>query len=117
MTIDTHTNQSMANNSVTLWMGASMADRTTRRSTKAALGTDADDIEAAVEVSNTVTNSPNPNVMSDICAMNIDAVDMKSAVPSILMLQPIGRTNRVTRGSICSLSFMQRNVIGSAAAL
>lgn len=107
----------MANKSVTLCTGASIADRTTRRSTKAALGTDADDIDAAVEVSSTVTNSPKPNTMPDICAMNIDAIDMKSAVPSILMLQPIGRTNRVIRGSMRSLSFMQRNVIGRAAAL
>lgn len=44
-------------------MGASMADKTTNNSTRAALGTDADDIEAAVEVNKTVTNSPNPKVI------------------------------------------------------
>lgn len=114
---NTHTNQSMANNRVTLLTGASIAVRTTKSSTNAALGTDADDIDAAVDVNSTVTNSPKPNDMLAICAMNIDAIDIKSAVPSILMLIPIGKTNRVIRGSIPNLSFMQRNVIGSAAAL
>lgn len=107
----------MVNNKVTSVIGASIADRTTNSRTRAALGTDADDIEAAVDVNNTVTNSPNPSVMPLICAMNIEATDINSAVPSMLMLQPIGRTNRVIRGSMRSLSFMERNVMGSAAAL
>lgn len=47
---DTHTNQSMANSRETSWTGASIALRTTRRRTNAALGTDADDTLAAVEV-------------------------------------------------------------------
>lgn len=42
---------------------------------------------------------------------------MKRAVPSMLMLQPMGRTKRVMRGSMRSFSFMQRNVSGRAAAL
>lgn len=107
----------MVNNKVTSVIGASIADRTTNNRTRAALGTDADDMEAAVDVSKTVTNSPKPNVIPLIWAMNMEATDMKSAVPSMLMLQPIGRTNRVIRGSMRSLSFMERNVIGSAAAL
>lgn len=107
----------MANKSVTSCTGASMADSTTNSNTNAALGTDADDIDAAVDVNNTVTNSPKPNVIPLICAIKIDATDMNNAVPSILMLQPIGRTKRVIRGSMRSFSFIQRNVIGNAAAL
>lgn len=94
---DTYTNQSIANNNVTSCTGASMAVNTTNRSTRAALGTDADDIEAAVDVNNTVTNSPKPNVMPLSCAINIDATDMNSAVPSIFILHPIGKTKRVIR--------------------
>lgn len=94
-----------------------MAESTTSNRTRAALGTDADDIEAAVEVNSTVSSSPKPNVMPLICAIKIEATDMNSAVPSILMLQPIGSTNLVILESIRSSSFMLRNVIGSAAAL
>lgn len=86
-------------------------------STNAALGTDADDIDATVDVNRTVTNSPNPNILPVICAMNIDATERKSAVPSILILHPMGRTNRVIRESMRNLSFMQGNVSGRAAAL
>lgn len=94
-----------------------MAVKTTKSRTKAALGTLAELIEAAVDVNRTVTISPKPNVMPDIWAMNIEAIEMKRAVPSILMLQPMGRTNRVMRWSTRNLSFMQRNVTGRAAAL
>lgn len=114
---NTHTNQSTANKSVTSWTGASMACRTTSNNTKAALGTEADDIEAAVAVSSTVANSPKPSVMPLICAINIDATDINSAVPSIFTLHPMGNTKRVILVSMRSFSFMQRNVIGSAAAL
>lgn len=107
----------MANNNVTSCTGASIADKTTNNKTKAALGTDADDIEAAVEVNKTVTSSPIPSVIPLICAIKIEDTDINSAVPSIFILQPMGRTNRVMRGSIRNFSFMQRNVIGNAAAL
>lgn len=114
---NTYTSQSIANNNETSVIGASMADKTTKSKTSAALGTDADDIDAAVDVNRIVINSPKPNVILAICAIKIDATDINNAVPSILTLHPIGNTNRVIRGSIRNLSFMQRNVIGSAAAL
>lgn len=94
-----------------------MADRTTNSNTNAALGTDADDIDAAVDVSKTVTISPKPKTIPLICAMNIEATAINSAVPSIFTLQPIGNTKRVIRESIRNFSFMIRNVIGNAAAL
>lgn len=47
---DTHTNQSIANKRETSLTGASMALRTTSSKTSAALGTEADDTEAAVDV-------------------------------------------------------------------
>lgn len=115
--IVTYTNQSTANNSETFSTGASIACKTTNSNTKAALGTDAEDIDAAVEHNSTVTNSPNPNVMPLIWVINIDATAINSAVPSILTLHPIGNTNLVIRESMRSFSFMQRNVIGRAAAL
>lgn len=65
----------------------------------------------------TVTISPKPRKIPFIWAMNILAVATKRAVPSMLMLQPIGRTNLVTLGSTLSLSVISRNVTGSAAAL
>uniref|UniRef100_A0A1B0C4R5 Uncharacterized protein n=1 Tax=Glossina palpalis gambiensis TaxID=67801 RepID=A0A1B0C4R5_9MUSC len=93
----TYTNQSTANNRVTSCTGASIAVSTTSNKTNAALGTEAELIEAAVDVSKTVTNSPKPKVIPLIWAINIEATEMKRAVPSILMLQPIGRTKRVIR--------------------
>lgn len=48
--MDTYTNQSIANKRDTSCTGASMALRTTSRSTRAAEGTEADDTLAAVEV-------------------------------------------------------------------
>lgn len=65
----------------------------------------------------TVTISPNPKNIPFIWAMKTLAVATKSAVPSMLILQPIGRTNLVTRGSTLSLSVINRKVTGSAAAL
>lgn len=94
---DTHTNQSTAKSSVTSCTGASMAVSTTSSRTRAALGTLAELIEAAVEVNKTVTNSPKPNGIPLIWAIKIEAIAMKSAVPSILMLQPIGSTKRLMR--------------------
>lgn len=47
---DTHTNQSIANKRETSLTGASMALRTTSSRTSAALGTEADETEAAVDV-------------------------------------------------------------------
>lgn len=130
-----------------------MALKTTRRRTRAALGTDADDTDAAVDVKLqekkkpycwrelgsfqmvetnqvrkkkkrgrkeayiTVMISPKPRTMPCICAMKMLATATNSAVPSMLMLQPIGRTNLVTLGSTRSLSVIRRKVTGSAAAL
>jgi len=48
--IDTYTNQSIANKRETSLTGASMALRTTSSKTSAALGTEAEDTEAAVDV-------------------------------------------------------------------
>jgi len=47
---NTYTNQSIANKRETSLTGASMALRTTSSKTSAALGTEADDTEAAVDV-------------------------------------------------------------------
>lgn len=47
---DTYTNQSIANKRETSLTGASMALRTTNNRTSAALGTEADETEAAVDV-------------------------------------------------------------------
>ena len=52
----TYTNQSMAQRSETSLYGASMAERTISMRTKAADGTDADAMEAAVEVKTTVAS-------------------------------------------------------------
>lgn len=170
VSVDTYTNQSIANKRETSLTGASMALRTTNNRTSAALGTEADDTEAAVDVRLlprhkvtikryrymkeeihtvsddgrivqspyieyqfriaigsrprrrrnthiTVMISPNPRKIPFICAMNILATATKSAVPSMLMLQPIGRTNLVTLGSTLSFSVIRRKVTGSAAAL
>lgn len=94
-----------------------MALRTTNSRTSAALGTEADETEAAVDVRITVMISPKPRKIPFICAMNMLATATKSAVPSILILQPIGKTNLVTLGSTLSFSVIRRKVTGSAAAL
>lgn len=52
-----------------------------------------------------------------ICAIKIDATASYSAVPSILIVAPIGRTKRVTRLSMPRFCSKQRNVIGRVAAL
>lgn len=49
--------------------------------------------------------------------MKMVPTDTKSAVPSMLTVAPMGSTKREIRGSTPHLSFMQRNVIGSVAAL
>ena len=61
--------------------------------------------------------SPNPKAIPCIWAMNMLATATNNAVPSMLILQPIGRTNLVTLGSTRSLSVIRRKVTGSAAAL
>lgn len=48
--INTYTNQSIANNKLTSCIGALIAVNTMSRRTRAADGTDAEDIEAAVDV-------------------------------------------------------------------
>ena len=49
--------------------------------------------------------------------MKMEATVTKSAVPSMLTVAPMGRTNLEMRGSTLFLSSMQRKVMGSAAAL
>lgn len=147
--------------------GAFIALNTTKSRTRAALGTDAEDTDAAVDVNlmikkksecekctvyslnqfaatdwkwflflskktgcakfydyckndvayMTVRISPNPRYIPFIWAMKIAAIATKSAVPSILMLQPIGRTNLRTRASMRNLLAINRYVTGNAAAL
>ena len=52
-----------------------------------------------------------------ICAMKMAATASYNAVPSMLIVAPIGKTKRVTRQSIPLFSSKHRNVIGSVAAL
>lgn len=65
----------------------------------------------------TVTISPKPINIPFICAIKTLAVATNSAVPSMLMLHPMGSTNLVTRGSTLSFSVISRKVTGRAAAL
>ena len=58
-----------------------------------------------------------PNFLAFICAIKIDATASQRAVPSMLMVAPIGNTNLVTLLSIPIFSSKQRNVIGKVAAL
>ena len=51
-----------------------------------------------------------------ICAMKMEATVTKSAVPSMLTVAPMGRTNLEMRGSTLFFS-IQRKVMGRAAAL
>lgn len=57
-------------------MGASIAVNTIIKRTNAAEGTEAEDMEAAVEVKNTVTIPANPSSMPLICAINIAATEI-----------------------------------------
>jgi hypothetical protein len=84
--------------------------------TKAADGTGADDEEAANDVKITVTISPIPSLIPDICAMKIAEADIKSAVPSMFMT-PIGNTNLVILLSTLSFCSIVTIVVGRAAAL
>ena len=52
-----------------------------------------------------------------ICAMNIPATASYRAVPSILIVAPIGKTKRETRGSIPFFSSMHFIVKGNVAEL
>lgn len=65
----------------------------------------------------TVTICPPSSVMSFICAMKMAATASYSAVPSILMVAPMGSTKRVTRLSIFRFSSRQRKVTGNVPAL
>lgn len=64
-----------------------------------------------------VAYSPMPRSISFIWAMKTVPTDTKRAVPSILTVAPMGSTKREIRGSTPHLSFMQRKVMGSVAAL
>lgn len=94
-----------------------MAVNTISMSTKAALGTEADAIEAAVEVKTTVTSCPASKSMPFIWAMKMEATVTNRAVPSMLTVAPIGKTNLEILGSTWLFSCMHRNVTGRAAAL
>lgn len=94
-----------------------MADKTSIIIMSADDGTDDTDIEDVKESKHTVRISPVLKSIPFICAIKIDDTATITAVPSIFVLHPIGRTNFVTRGSIFIFSSITRNVIGSAAAL
>lgn len=64
-----------------------------------------------------VPYSPKFRGSSFIWAMKTVPTDTNRAVPSILTVAPIGSTKREIRGSTPHLSFMQRKVMGSVAAL
>lgn len=64
-----------------------------------------------------VAYSPKLRGSSFIWAMKTVPTDTNSAVPSMLTVAPMGSTKREMRGSTPHLSFMQRKVIGSVAAL
>ena len=63
------------------------------------------------------TRSPMLNGCPTAWAMNTAATASYSAVPSIFIVAPIGRTKRVTRLSTWLFSSKQRNVTGKVAAL
>lgn len=65
----------------------------------------------------TVTICPPSRLMSFIWAMKMAATASYSAVPSILMVAPMGSTKRVTRLSIFRFSSRQRKVTGNVPAL
>ena len=88
-----------------------MADKTMSMRTRAALGTEAEAMEAAVEVRTTVASWPALSSM-----LFIWATVTKRAVPSMLTVAPMGKTNLEIL--VSTLFFcMQRKVIGKAAAL
>lgn len=94
-----------------------MAVSTMISRTRAAEGTLAEDIDAANEVIHTVMISAMPNSIPLICAMKMAEIEMNSAVPSIFILHPIGKTKRVIRLSIRNFCSITWNVNGNAAAV
>ena len=113
----TYTNQSTAHNKDTSWTGASIALSTISIKTRAALGTLAAATDVAVAVKTTVTRSPAFKIIPLIWAMKIEATVTNNAVPSMLTVAPIGKTNFEILGSTRLFSVMHLNVIGNAAAL
>lgn len=65
----------------------------------------------------TVTICPPSRVMSFIWAIKMAATASYSAVPSMLMVAPMGSTKRVTRLSTFRFSSRQRKVTGNVPAL
>lgn len=65
----------------------------------------------------TVTICPESRVMSFIWAIKMAATASYKAVPSMLMVAPMGSTKRVTRLSIFRFSSRQRKVTGNVPAL
>lgn len=65
----------------------------------------------------TVMICPPSSVISFIWAIKMAATASYSAVPSILMVAPMGSTKRVTRLSIFRFSSRQRKVTGNVPAL
>lgn len=85
--------------------------------TKPACGIPAAPILAAVAVILIAIIFPMDNVIPLVCAIKIAATASYKAVPSILIVEPIGRMNLVTRGSMLLLSSKHCIVTGNVAEL
>lgn len=113
----TYTNQSMAKSNMTSWVGMLRVLRTIMIMIKADDGTDETAKEEVKARIVTVRIWPTLKSMPFIWAMKIDETATMTAVPSMLLLQPIGSTNFVMRGSILISLSITWNVTGKAAAL
>ena len=74
-------------------------------------------IDATVAVKLIIMYSTKVNDLSFICAINIGATASYSAVPSMFIVEPTGKTNLVTLESIFKFSSKHLNVTGKVAEL
>ena len=91
--------------------------RTITMVTKPALGILAAPILAIVAVKLIIMYCMGDSGMSFTCAMNIGAIASYNAVPSMLIVLPIGKTNLVILESMPTFSSKHLNVTGSVAEL
>ena len=104
-------NQSTAKIMVTSSAGSPTVSNTITIVTNPACGIPAAPILAAVAVMEIAATSPIDIVFSLTCAMKMAAIASYNAVPSILIVAPIGKTNLINRKIQIVLTFRIINVI------
>lgn len=115
--MNTHRNQSTANNNVISSVGKFNACKIICKRISEPLGIETPDIDTNVVIIVIDINSPKLNMTPLIWAIKMVETAINNAVPSVFIDAPIGRIKRVIRESMPTVFSITRNDTGSVAAL